>query len=150
MPDRIRLDGKVAVVTGAAGVIGTATIRLLAERGARVVAVDRREQDLKTAIEDLPASAQALAVTADVTSEDEVAAYVRAAIDKFGTIDVFYNNAGVEGDIKPITEYPLQSFRRVLDVNVVGVFLGLKHVLPVMLNRVPASRTRTQENVPSL
>jgi len=135
MPDRIRLDGKVAVVTGAAGVIGTATIRLLAERGARVVAVDRREQDLKTAIEDLPASAQALAITADVTSEDEVAAYVRAAIDKFGTIDVFYNNAGVEGDIKPITEYPLQSFRRVLDVNVVGVFLGLKHVLPVMLKQ---------------
>ena len=135
MPDRIRLDGKVAVVTGAAGVIGTATIRLLAERGARVVAVDRREQDLKTAIEDLPASAQALAITADVTSEDEVAAYVRAAIDKFGTIDVFYNNAGVEGDIKPITEYPLQSFRRVLDVNVVGVFLGLKRVLPVMLKQ---------------
>ena len=135
MPDRIRLDGKVAVVTGAAGVIGTATIRLLAERGARVVAVDRREQDLKTAIEDLPASAQALAITADVTSEDEVADYVRAAIDKFGTIDVFYNNAGVEGDIKPITEYPLQSFRRVLDVNVVGVFLGLKHVLPVMLKQ---------------
>ena len=135
MPDRIRLDGKVAVVTGAAGVIGTATIRLLAERGARVVAVDRREQDLKTAIEDLPAAAQALAITADVTSEDEVAAYVRAAIDKFGTIDVFYNNAGVEGDIKPITEYPLQSFRRVLDVNVVGVFLGLKHVLPVMLKQ---------------
>jgi NAD(P)-dependent dehydrogenase (short-subunit alcohol dehydrogenase family) len=135
MPDRIRLDGKVAVVTGAAGVIGTATIRLLAERGARIVAVDRREQDLKTAIEDLPASAQALAITADVTSEDEVADYVRAAIDKFGTIDVFYNNAGVEGDIKPITEYPLQSFRRVLDVNVVGVFLGLKHVLPVMLKQ---------------
>ena len=135
MPDRIRLDGKVAVVTGAAGVIGTANIRLLAERGARVVAVDRREQDLKTAIEDLPASAQALAITADVTSEDEVAAYVRAAIDKFGTIDVFYNNAGVEGDIKPITEYPLQSFRKVLDVNVVGVFLGLKHVLPVMLKQ---------------
>jgi NAD(P)-dependent dehydrogenase (short-subunit alcohol dehydrogenase family) len=135
MPDRIRLDGKVAVVTGAAGVIGTATIRLLAERGARVVAVDRREQDLKTAIEDLPAAAQALAITADVTSEDEVADYVRAAIDKFGTIDVFYNNAGVEGDIKPITEYPLQSFRRVLDVNVVGVFLGLKHVLPVMLKQ---------------
>ncbi len=73
MPDRIRLDGRVAVVTGAAGVIGTATIRLLAERGARIVAVDRREEDLKTAISGLPASAEALAVTADVTREDEVA-----------------------------------------------------------------------------
>jgi NAD(P)-dependent dehydrogenase (short-subunit alcohol dehydrogenase family) len=133
MADRIRLDGKIAVVTGAAGVIGSATIRLLAERGARIVAVDRRQEDLKTAIKDLPASAQALAVEADVTREDEVAEYVRAAVDRFGTIDVFYNNAGIEGDIKPITEYSLESFRRVLDVNVVGVFLGMKHVLPVML-----------------
>jgi NAD(P)-dependent dehydrogenase (short-subunit alcohol dehydrogenase family) len=143
MPDRIRLDGKVAVVTGAAGVIGTATIRLLAERGARVVAVDRREQDLEAAIKDLPAAAQALAVTADVTSEDEVAEYVRAAVDKFGTIDVFYNNAGIEGDVKPITEYSLESFRRVLDVNVVGVFLGMKHVLPVMLKQTKGSIINT-------
>ena len=103
MPDRIRLDGKVAVVTGAAGVIGTASIRLLAERGACIVAVDRREQDLQAAIRDLPVSAQALPIAADVTREDEVADYVRAATDKFGTIDVFYNNAGVEGDIRPIT-----------------------------------------------
>ena len=113
MPDRIRLDGRVAVVTGAAGVIGTATIRLLAERGARIVAVDRKPQDLQTAVKDLPASAQALAVTADVTSEDEVAEYVRTAVDKFGTIDVFYNNAGIEGDIAPITRYSLETFRKV-------------------------------------
>ena len=143
MPDRIRLDGKVAVVTGAAGVIGTATIRLLAERGARIVAVDLREDDLKAAITDLPASAQALAIAADVTSEDEVADYVRASIDKFGAIDVFYNNAGIEGDIKPITQYPLASFRKVIDVNVVGVFLGLKHVLPVMLRQNKGSIINT-------
>jgi NAD(P)-dependent dehydrogenase (short-subunit alcohol dehydrogenase family) len=143
MADRIRLDGKVAVVTGAAGVIGSATIRLLAERGARIVAVDRREEDLKTAIRELPASAQALAVEADVTREDEVAEYVRAAVDKFGTIDVFYNNAGIEGDVKPITEYSLESFRRVLDVNVVGVFLGMKHVLPVMLKQNKGSIINT-------
>src|SRR6516225_11668327 len=132
MPDRIRLDGRVAVVTGAAGVIGSATVRLLAERGAIIVAVDRNRADLDAAITDLPASAQALAVAADVTQEDEVKDYVRAAIEKFGTIDVFYNNAGVEGEVKPITEYSLETFRRVIDVNVIGVFLGLKHVLPVM------------------
>ena len=143
MADRIRLDGKIAVVTGAAGVIGSATIRLLAERGARIVAVDRRQEDLKTAIKDLPASAQALAVEADVTREDEVTEYVRAAVDKFGTIDVFYNNAGIEGDIKPIIEYSLESFRRVLDVNVVGVFLGMKHVLPVMLKQNKGSIINT-------
>jgi NAD(P)-dependent dehydrogenase (short-subunit alcohol dehydrogenase family) len=135
MADRIRLDGKVAVVTGAAGVIGTATLRLLAERGARIVAVDRRETDLKEAIKDLPASTEALALTADVTEEDEVAGYVRAAVERFGTIDVFYNNAGIEGEVKPITEYSLAAFRKVLDVNVVGVFLNMKHVLPVMLKQ---------------
>ncbi len=143
MLDRIRLDGRVAVVTGAAGVIGTAALRLLAERGARIVAVDRGETELRAAIKDLPASAQALAVTADVTSEDAVAEYVRAAVEKFGTIDVFHNNAGIEGDVAPITKYPLASFRRVLDVNVVGVFLGLKHVLPVMLRQNKGSIINT-------
>jgi NAD(P)-dependent dehydrogenase (short-subunit alcohol dehydrogenase family) len=133
MADRIRLDGKVAVVTGAAGVIGTATMRLLAERGARIVAVDRKKAELKTAIKDLPAAADPLLVTADVTREEEVAEYVHAALDKFGTIDVFFNNAGIEGDVKPIPDYPLEMFRKVLDVNVVGVFLGMKHVLPGML-----------------
>ena len=60
MPDRIRLDGRVAVVTGAAGFIGRATIGLLAERGAKIVAVDRRQADLNAAVKDLPASAQAM------------------------------------------------------------------------------------------
>jgi NAD(P)-dependent dehydrogenase (short-subunit alcohol dehydrogenase family) len=143
MSDRIRLDGKVAVVTGAAGVIGGATARLLAERGAKIVAVDRKREDLQAAIRDLPASAQTLSVTADVANEEEVSAYVRAAVDKFGTIDVFYNNAGIEGDVAPITRYSLDSFRRVLDVNVVGVFLGLKHVLPVMLKQDKGSIINT-------
>ncbi|MES5481946.1 SDR family oxidoreductase [Bradyrhizobium sp. INPA03-11B] len=143
MPDRIRLDGRVAVVTEAAGVIGTATLHLLAERGARIVAVDRKGADLAAAIKDLPASAEALSITADVTDEDEVRDYVRAAVDRFGTIDAFYNNAGIEGDIRPISEYSLESFRRVLDVNVVGVFLGMKHVLPVMLKQNKGSIINT-------
>jgi len=143
MPDRIRLDGKIAVVTGAAGVIGRATTELHAERGARIVAVDRKREELEDAIKGLPASAEPLAVTADVSDEDEVADYVRAAVDRFGTIDVFYNNAGVEGEVRPITQYPLETFRRVLDVNVVGVFLGMKHVLPVMLKQNKGSIINT-------
>src|SRR5262249_12754803 len=87
MTDRIRLDGRVAVVTGAAGVIGSATMRLLAARGARIVAVDRRQREVEAAIHDLPPSAEGLALAADVTSEDEVSGYVRAAIAKFGAID---------------------------------------------------------------
>jgi NAD(P)-dependent dehydrogenase (short-subunit alcohol dehydrogenase family) len=143
MADRIRLDGRVALVTGAAGVIGTATMRLLAERGARIVAVDRNEKPLQASIGDLPASAEVLAITADVTREDEVADYVRRTVDTFGTVDVFYNNAGIEGEIAPIVKYSLESFRRVLDVNVVGVFLGLKHVLPVMLRQNRGSIVNT-------
>ena len=143
MADRIRLDGRVAVVTGAAGVIGSATIRLLVERGAKIVAVDRRAADLEAAIKELPASAQAIAVAADVTEEDGVKEYVRASLDKFGTIDVFYNNAGVEGEVKAIQDYPLEAFRRVLDVNVVGVFLGMKYVLPVMLRNNKGSIINT-------
>jgi len=143
MPDPIRLDGKVAVVTGAAGVIGRATIQRLAERGARIVAVDRKPEELAAAISQLPASAEARAVTADVSDEDEVADYVRVAVDAFGTIDVFYNNAGIEGEVKPITQYSLETFRRVLDVNVVGVFLGMKHVLPVMLKQNKGSIINT-------
>jgi NAD(P)-dependent dehydrogenase (short-subunit alcohol dehydrogenase family) len=143
MADRIGLDGKVAIVTGAAGIIGSATMRLLAERGTRIVAVDRGQRDLQDAIGDLPGSAEALAIAADVTSEDDVEAYVRATLDKFGTIDVFHNNAGIEGDIAPITEYSLATFRRVLDVNVVGVFLGMKHVLPAMLRQNSGSIINT-------
>lgn len=143
MTDRIRLDGKVAVVTGAAGVIGSATSRLLAERGAKIVAVDRIADALNAAVRELPASAEALSVAADVANEDDVSAYVRAAVDRFGTIDVFYNNAGIEGDVAPITRYSLDTFRRVLDVNVVGVFLGLKHVLPVMQKRARGSIINT-------
>jgi NAD(P)-dependent dehydrogenase (short-subunit alcohol dehydrogenase family) len=143
MPDRIRLDGKTAVITGAAGVIGAATVRLLAERGARIVAVDRRIQDLEAVIRDLPASSEALAVAADVTVEDDVVRYVGVATERFGRIDVFFNNAGIEGEVKPITEYSLAAFRRVLDVNVVGVFLGVKHVLAVMLKQNAGSIINT-------
>src|SRR6185437_11234753 len=102
-----------------------------------------RQHELHDAIRDLPASAAAIAVTADVSDEDEVAAYVRTAVDGFGSIDVFYNNAGIEGDIAPITKYSLETFRRVLDVNVVGVFLGMKHVLPVMLKQNAGSIVNT-------
>jgi NAD(P)-dependent dehydrogenase (short-subunit alcohol dehydrogenase family) len=135
MSDGIRLDGKIIVVTGAAGLIGAATMKLMAARGAKLVAVDRNAHELDRVAADLPGSAQVLKITADVTSEDAVANYVRATVEHFGRIDAFFNNAGVEGDIAPITKYPIGAFRRVLDINVAGVFLGMKHVLPVMLKQ---------------
>ena len=143
MVDRIMLSGKVALVTGAAGEIGTATIRLLAERGARIVAIDRDAAGLKRAVAKLPASAQALPIVADISREEDAASYVRQAVEKMGGLHIFFNNAGIEGDIATIPDYPLDVFRRVLDINVVGVFLGMKYVLPVMLSQDSGSIINT-------
>lgn len=137
------LDGKVALVTGAAGEIGTATIQLLAERGARIVAVDRDSEGLARAFGKLPASAEALSIVADVSHEQDVASYVTRARDAMGGVHIFFNNAGIVGDIKPIPDYPVETLRRVLDINVVGVFLGLKYVLPVMRSQGVGSIVNT-------
>ena len=143
MADSMRLDGRVAVVTGAAGIIGTETIKLFARRGARIVAVDRDAGQLQRAIAALPDGTDSLALTADVSSEEQVAGYVADAMKRFGSIDVFFNNAGIEGEIAPIVRSSLDNFRRVLDVNVIGVFLGLKYVLPVMFKQNSGSVINT-------
>jgi NAD(P)-dependent dehydrogenase (short-subunit alcohol dehydrogenase family) len=127
--DDNRLDGKVALVTGAGGEIGAATIRLMAARGARIVAVDRDARSLQRLSAALP---DLITCEADVADEDAVRRYVEYAQSRTGRIDVFFNNAGIEGPVCPIADYPLADFRRVIDVNVVGVFLGLKHVIPAM------------------
>jgi NAD(P)-dependent dehydrogenase (short-subunit alcohol dehydrogenase family) len=126
------LDGRVAVVTGAGGVIGRATAALFAERGARVVGVVRREADVAALRAAIPG---ALVLQADVTREDEVARYVGETLGELDGIDIFFNNAGIEGPQAAIADYPTTDFMRVLEVNVLGVFLGLKHVLPVMTAR---------------
>jgi NAD(P)-dependent dehydrogenase (short-subunit alcohol dehydrogenase family) len=132
MLDSNRLDGKVALVTGAAGEIGAATVKLMIARGARVVAVDRDKQALEKLAAGLGHGHDLIAVEGDVTDEGSVDAFVARAREATGRIEIFFNNAGIEGPVRPIAEYPLADFRRVLDVNVIGVFLGLKHVIPVM------------------
>lgn len=131
MLDSNRLSGLVAVITGAGGEIGAATARLMAARGASVVGVDRDAAAMTALSKDLGQSFRA--VVGDVTDEASVKAYVAAALDAFGRIDIFFNNAGIEGPVHPIGDYPLEAFRKVVDVNLIGVFLGLKHVVPVMM-----------------
>lgn len=126
-----QLADKCAVITGAAGAIGGATARLMAARGARIIAIDRDSEGLETLRQDL-GDACLMTRTADVTDEEQVRDYIAAAQREAGRIDIFFNNAGIEGVISPLTEYPLDAFRKVLDVNVVGVFLGMKHMIPVM------------------
>ncbi|MEA2292152.1 MAG: hypothetical protein QOF17_1172 [Solirubrobacteraceae bacterium] len=126
------LEGKVAIVTGAAGGIGAATAQALADDGARLLLVDRDEAALDAVTAGLPAGAQARARAADVTSAADVAAYVDEAVSAFGRLDVVFNNAGIEGQVAPIVEADEAAFDAVLAVNVKGLWLNLKHALTAM------------------
>ena len=128
--------GKVVVITGAAGGIGRATARAFATAGASLMLVDRDAgagEELSDALRREGADARFLA--ADVTRSSEVKAYVKTALDAHGRIDCFFNNAGIEGKVAETAECDEAMFDAVLAVNVKGVFLGLRHVLPVMLRQ---------------
>jgi NAD(P)-dependent dehydrogenase (short-subunit alcohol dehydrogenase family) len=129
-------SGQVAIVTGAANGIGRATALAFAARGAKVVAVDRDAEGVERTAQTIQQQGgTALGVGADVTKSGDVARYVKAAVDAYGRIDCFFNNAGIEGKVVPIAEYDEDVFDAVIGVNVKGVFLGLRHVLPVMIGQ---------------
>lgn len=122
---------KVVLITGAAGGIGKEAARLFHQQGAKLVLIDINQDSLeKTALE-LELQDYMICV-ADVRSEESVESYVQAAIEKYDKIDVFFNNAGVEGKFGKLTETSAETFSTVIDVNIKGVFFGLKHVLKVM------------------
>lgn len=125
------LIGRHCVVTGAAGDIGAATVDRMIRAGALVTAVDIDQAGLDRLAVKYRSDAF-LAVRADVSVEDEVSGYANSAFERFGAVSVFFNNAAIEGDSAPIVDYDATVFARVLAVNVVGVFLGLKHVIPKM------------------
>jgi len=131
---KIDLTSQAAIVTGAAGGIGRAVSLRLAEAGAAVLAVDWDEAGAGETAELVgKAGGKACAARADVSRSEDVQGYVAAAIDAFGRVDIFMNNAGRQGVVKPLVECPDDEFDAVMSVNVRGVFLGLKHVLPVMI-----------------
>jgi len=126
-----RLDGKVAFITGGESGIGLACARLFVAEGARVHLAGLVKDQLEAAAAEIGPDAAGWSVT-DVTEEDQVAAALRQAVDRFGRLDVLVSNAGIAGDHELITEYPTDVFRRVLDVHVLGAFLVLKHGLPCL------------------
>ena len=129
-------SGKVALVTGGGNGIGRAACVAFAKQGAKVVAVDRDGAAAEATAGIIRQSGgDALAVTADVTKSADVKAYVKAAIDEYGRIDCFFNNAGIEGKVSPIAEYDEAVFDAVIGVNVKGVFLGLRYELPEMIRQ---------------
>jgi NAD(P)-dependent dehydrogenase (short-subunit alcohol dehydrogenase family) len=126
--------GKTAIVTGAGGEIGAATARRLAGRGAQVLVVDIDGDAAARTVEAIRAAdGVAEAFVADVTNGADVADYARAGAELGGgSVHLFFNNAGVEGPVAAIEDYPDDAFEQVLGVNVRGVFLGLKHVVGLM------------------
>jgi NAD(P)-dependent dehydrogenase (short-subunit alcohol dehydrogenase family) len=126
-----KLENKIAIITGGAGSIGMTTAKLFLEEGAKVLLVDLEEEPLKKAVKELGGKAVQYCV-ADVTKSADVQRYVDTAVKAFGKIDVFFNNAGIEGTVKPIVDYPEEMFDKVIAVNVRGVWLGNKYVLPHM------------------
>lgn len=125
-----RLDGKVAVITGATGQIGSAAARRFAAEGARLLLVDVDAAALAATAAGLGVDVDTLAV--DVTADDSAERFTAAALSRFGRVDVALLNAGIEGAVAPVGSSPLASFDRVMAVNVRGVWLGLSALMPAM------------------
>ncbi len=129
-------NGKVALITGGGGGIGRATALGFALRGAKVMVVDADAGLGQASVDIIAQRGGASAfVQADVTRSADVKEYVEKTLAAYGRIDCFFNNAGIEGVVTPTQDYEEEIFDRVIAVNLKGVFLGLRHVLPVMLRQ---------------
>jgi len=135
--------GRSVVITGGAGGIGAATAEAFLKLGARVALVDLFQESLDAKVTELSAFGEVIGIRADVSQESDVEAYVAATVDAFGGIDVFFNNAGIEGTVKPLIDTEVSDVEKILAVNVIGAFLGLKHVLPVMIAKGSGSVINT-------
>ncbi len=129
----MKLDGRIALVTGAGSGIGRASALLFAREGARVAAVDLREDAAKETAQAIEqAGGQALALRADVSRAADNEAAVAATVARWGRLDVFFANAGVPQGPTPVEDVDEATFERIMAVNVKGVFLGAKYAAPVM------------------
>lgn len=130
-----RLQGRTTIVTGAASGIGRATAILFAQHGAAVVCVDRAPEIEATAEAIRKAGGRALALNRDVSKEADVEEFTQAAVKEFGGLDVCYANAGISGGLLSLDELDVEVWQRVLDVNLVGAFLTVKHAARVMVRQ---------------
>ena len=130
------LHRKVALITGGGGGIGRATASGFAARGAKVMVVDTDAASGQASVDIIAQRGGTAAfVQADVTNSASVKDYVAKTLAAYGRIDAFFNNAGIEGKVVPTQDYDEEVFDRVIAVNLKGVFLGMRHVLPVMLKQ---------------
>ncbi|KYG90585.1 MULTISPECIES: SDR family oxidoreductase [Metasolibacillus] len=130
-----RFEDKVIIITGGGSGLGQASALQLALEGAKLVLVDLNEAGLKETqakIAEVEPSAETLLLTANVADEKAVEGYVQATVDKFGKIDGFFNNAGIEGKQNLTEDFGIEEFQKVVSINLNGVFYGMKYVLKVM------------------
>ena len=129
-----RLDDKVAVITGGAGGIGSAAAMRFVEEGSQVLIVDVDEEALRSTVGDI-GSNQVSYCVADVSDSQATQHYVNTAVERYGGVDIYLANAGIEGKVTSIVDYDEETFDRVMAVNVRGVWLGIKYLFPVMIKR---------------
>jgi NAD(P)-dependent dehydrogenase (short-subunit alcohol dehydrogenase family) len=127
------MKNKVIIITGAAMGLGLASAKELAARGANLALVDYNESSLEEAKKEInkqyPA-VKVITVVADVSNEDAVKNYVAETVKAFGRIDGLYNNAGIEGKQAGMTEYDVNIFKKVIDINLMGVYYGMRYAIP--------------------
>jgi NAD(P)-dependent dehydrogenase (short-subunit alcohol dehydrogenase family) len=126
-----RLDGKVAVITGAASGIGAGTVRMFVDHGAKVIVADLQEAAGRALVAELGDSTRFS--LCDVTRERDVAAAVDMAVAEFGRLDIMFNNAGIIGAVGRISEMPVEAWDNTINILLRGVFLGVKHAARVMM-----------------
>jgi NAD(P)-dependent dehydrogenase (short-subunit alcohol dehydrogenase family) len=128
----MRLQGKAAIVTGGATGIGKAAVREFLEQGANVVFTDINEENgRKTSDELKKISDNVVFIKHDVQQEEDWAYVINETKNKFGSVDILFNNAGILS-VKPLEDYSVEEWNRLMNINVTGVFLGMKHVIPAM------------------
>jgi NAD(P)-dependent dehydrogenase (short-subunit alcohol dehydrogenase family) len=128
------LEGKVAIITGASSGIGRATALTFARYGARLALADvtiDAGHETEQMVKDL--GAEVFFLPTDVTNDEQMSALTRATVETFGGLDCAFNNAGIEGDMAPVADITMENWDRVLDINLRGVWLGMRHQIPAML-----------------
>lgn len=128
------LENKVAIITGAGSGIGKAAAELFAKEGAKVVISDINETSGNSAVEEIKKNGgEAFYVKADSSKPEDNEALVKQTIEKYGTLDIAVNNAGIGGPLGATGEYPLDGWKKVIDINLSGVFYGLRYQIPAMI-----------------
>jgi NAD(P)-dependent dehydrogenase (short-subunit alcohol dehydrogenase family) len=129
-----QLENKVAIITGAGSGIGRSTAMLFASEGAKVIISDVNEAHGNSVVDEITKNGgTATFVKADSSKPEDNEALVKQTLDKYGALDIAVNNAGIGGPLAATGEYPLDGWKKVIDINLSGVFYGLRYQIPAML-----------------